>query len=415
MEVSYKHDVAHSFLVIGPEGEVDTRAYPIRMVLGNEIPGLLPCRLQRADGKVLFYYEITARQPLFDIYKKLTHGELKNIYLEFLRIFGELDMYLLDTGQLLLDPEYIYLDKEDNTLYLCYLPGYDKPAGEQLRVFTEYLLTRIEHQDPRGVMLGYGIYRLLVEESFQVEAVSEILNRSEREQEDDPRTPADLVGEETMYTDDQDILPGEADEKGMGRKDLVFLSIGLFLAGGVVAVRQMGYLPDVSLPMMFAVLLGAILLAALMVWKGREKEEEREGGIQDGEEMDWGTEKKGEGERCVPQEEETVVLYKSPAYGCPVLVCEETGQAPPVILDRDMVVIGKMEGVTDVRLDRPAISRIHARIQKKEQGYWIADLDSKNGTFVNGKKLEKEEERLLQAEDLVVFADMSYRFRDPVG
>ena len=109
MEVSYKHDVAHSFLVIGPEGEVDTRAYPIRMVLGNEIPGLLPCRLQRADGKVLFYYEITARQPLFDIYKKLTHGELKNIYLEFLRIFGELDMYLLDTGQLLLDPEYIYL------------------------------------------------------------------------------------------------------------------------------------------------------------------------------------------------------------------------------------------------------------------------------------------------------------------
>ena len=198
MEVSYKHDVAHSFLVIGPEGEVDTRAYPIRMVLGNEIPGLLPCRLQRADGKVLFYYEITARQPLFDIYKKLTHGELKNIYLEFLRIFGELDMYLLDTGQLLLDPEYIYLDKEDNTLYLCYLPGYDKPAGEQLRVFTEYLLTRIEHQDPRGVMLGYGIYRLLVEESFQVEAVSEILNRSEREQEDDPRTPADLVGEETM-------------------------------------------------------------------------------------------------------------------------------------------------------------------------------------------------------------------------
>lgn len=414
MEVSYKHDVAHSFLVIRPEGEVDTKAYPIRMVLGNEIPGLLPCRLQKADGKVLFYYEITARQQIFDVYQKLTYGELKNIYLELLRIFGELDMYLLDARQLLLESGYIYMDKGDRTLCLCYLPGYDKPIGEQLRVFTEYLLTRIEHQDQKGVMLGYGVYRLLVEESFQMETVSEILNRSEREQVEEPKPPLDLAGEEAVYSHTQDTLSEEAEEKGTGRKDLIFLSIGLFLAGGFVVSRQMGYFLDVSLTILLMVLLGVLLLAALIVWKGRKKEEREGGEIGYGEEPDWGTQEHGKGAVCVSQEEETVVLYRSPVCDCPMLVCEETGQAPPVILDRDMIVIGKMDGVTDVRLDRPGVSRIHARIQKKEEGYWIADLDSKNGTFVNGKRLEKEEERLLHAEDLVVFADMSYRFREPV-
>ena len=69
-----------------------------------------------------------------------------------------------------------------------------------------------------------------------------------------------------------------------------------------------------------------------------------------------------------------------------------------------------MDGVSDVLLDSPSISRIHARIQKKGDGYWIADLDSKNGTFVNGKKLGHGEEYLLQEDDLVVFADIGYRF-----
>ncbi len=93
-----------------------------------------------------------------------------------------------------------------------------------------------------------------------------------------------------------------------------------------------------------------------------------------------------------------------------MLVCEENGQAPPIILNREMIVVGKMDGVSDVLLDWPAISRVQARIQKREEGYWIADLNSRNGTFVNGRRLEKEEEHLLQSEDQVTFADISYRF-----
>ncbi len=108
--------------------------------------------------------------------------------------------------------------------------------------------------------------------------------------------------------------------------------------------------------------------------------------------------------------EETVVLYRNPEYEYPVLVCEEPGQAPPIVLNREMLIIGKVDGVSDVLLNRVSVSRVHAKICKKDNEYWISDLNSKNGTFINGKKLEKEEEYPLQSEDQVVFADVCYRF-----
>lgn len=413
MEVTYKHDVTHASLVIQPDGEVDTRAYPLRMILGNRIPGLLPCRLQKADGKVLLYYEITALQKIFDVYEKLAYGELKNIYLGLLKIFEQMDAYLLDAGHLLLEPEYVYLDKGEGTIYLCYLPGPGRPIWEQLQDLTECLLPRIEHQDLRGVRLGYGLYRLLMEDDLQMDAVGGLIRRSEEEErEKDGGGPVDSPEEEEMHTEVPKMPEKEPGGYRERRKDLILLLVGFLFISGSVVIRRMGYLGDISLPVLLIGLFCGILLASLAVWNGKRKEDRRDignkGVWENDEYREDDEEQESEGE---PSEgEETAVLYRDPGYVYPALVCEEAGQAPPIILKRDMIVVGKMDGVSDVLLDRPDISHVHARIRKREEGYWIADLDSRNGTFVNGKRLEKEDEHLLQSEDRVTFADISYRF-----
>ncbi len=413
MEVTYKYDVTHGSLVIRPDGEVDTRAYPLRMVLGNQIPGLLPCRLQKADGNVFLYYEITALQKVFDVYEKLSYEELKSIYLGLLKVFEQMDAYLLDAGHLILEPEYIYLDKGDSRICLCYLPGPGRPIREQLRSFTEYLLPRIEHQDQRGVRLGYGLYRLLMEEDLQMDAIGALIRKSEEEEkEKDVRPSEDDQGGEKMHKEAR-----EAPERGHGRyreirKDLVLLLAGVLLIGGFVVVRRLGYLGDISLPMLLIFLFCGILLAALVVWngkrKGHEREKEDRGAWENDEYREDDERQENEGE--LSKGEESVILCRPSGSEHPMLVCEENGQAPPIILNREMIVVGKMDGVSDVLLDWPAISRVQARIQKREEGYWIADLNSRNGTFVNGRRLEKEEEHLLQSEDQVTFADISYRF-----
>ena len=107
MEISYKQDMAHSFLVIGPEGEVDMKAYPLRMVLGNAIPGLLSCKPQKADGKVLFYYDVTARQRFLDAYEKFGYNELKALCQGFLKIFEQMNQHFAFTGFIQLHMETI--------------------------------------------------------------------------------------------------------------------------------------------------------------------------------------------------------------------------------------------------------------------------------------------------------------------
>ena len=56
----------------------------------------------------------------------------------------------------------------------------------------------------------------------------------------------------------------------------------------------------------------------------------------------------------------------------------------------------------------PTISRIHAKIEKREQGYFLTDLNSTNGTFVNDRLLDVNETVLLAIGDVVRFADVEY-------
>lgn len=388
MEVSYKQDATHSFLVMRPQEKVDTKAYPLRMILGNSIPGLLPCKLQKADGNVLFYYDVTARRKVMDAYQKLGYQELKGLYQGFLKIFEQMDKYLLDGDQLILDPEYIYLDRIEGEVCLCYFPGYGKPVREQLRCLTEYLLPCIDHEDSRGVTLGYGLYRMLVEDGFQMEAVGALLSKSERASEELP-SDGGVPDEEQAHRDEEGETQKDKKEGGsLWVKEAVFLASGLSVIGAVIFVRRMGYLSAVTLPMMLAFVFGVILAAALLAAGNKNREE-------------------------LPQEQMGEAQENEEASGkcdCAMLVCEKPGQAPPIILNHDMVVVGGVEGAADALLDWPSISRPHARIQKKGQEYWIADMNSKNGTFVNGKKLEAEEERPLQPKDQVAFADINYRF-----
>ena len=87
----------------------------------------------------------------------------------------------MNTDQLVLQPEYIYMDAERKKVYFCCLPGYQKEIQGQLRGLTEYILPKLDHEDNQAVMLGYGIYRKALEPGFQLEVVKEAIYQKEDE------------------------------------------------------------------------------------------------------------------------------------------------------------------------------------------------------------------------------------------
>jgi pSer/pThr/pTyr-binding forkhead associated (FHA) protein len=87
-------------------------------------------------------------------------------------------------------------------------------------------------------------------------------------------------------------------------------------------------------------------------------------------------------------------------YGSPVLLALDWNGA------HDELVIGR-NPVCDIVLSGPAVSRQHARLNFRD-GIWILqDLDSTNGTVVNGAlvgrcKLQPGDRVIIGAEQLIV-------------
>ena len=64
-------------------------------------------------------------------------------------------------------------------------------------------------------------------------------------------------------------------------------------------------------------------------------------------------------------------------------------------------LIGRDDCCDIVLSEDSLVSRRHALIEFSQGEYLIKDLNSTNGTFVNGKPLQKMEKRLLAAGDVV--------------
>ena len=76
------------------------------------------------------------------------------------------------------------------------------------------------------------------------------------------------------------------------------------------------------------------------------------------------------------------------------------------------ITIGKAQAYSDIVLGDPSVSRVHARIYKGEDGcIEIRDLNSTNGTWINGMRLEPNEKRRVQRGDEVRFGSLEYEYR----
>lgn len=78
--------------------------------------------------------------------------------------------------------------------------------------------------------------------------------------------------------------------------------------------------------------------------------------------------------------------------------------------DKEVLTVGR-DSANDLIIDHRLASRRHARFERDEAGFYIRDLDSTNGTYVNGERLYGA--HLLRNQDQIVIADTIITFQDP--
>ena len=500
----YKRDMSQNYLILPMQPETDPDTYQTRMLLTHAVPGLLGCTIQHVDGVGRFYYDITSRCSLAELFenRQLEYGDLKLIFGGFIQVMEGIAEYLMSASSLVLEPEYIFADAEKKRLTFCYLPGYDQEIRMQFQKLTEYILPKLDHKDPEGVMLGYGVYRRALEDTFHLEHIKEELYRNgsgamqekkepggfQPDRESQPRMQVQNFAFEKRADSDSRHEEGAALAGGeeaeplppwqTGRqveKEPVQDKYGLLIrilmgAAGVILLlvaailKQMGYLSGIStealLGGMTALMAGGALIAQILSKRrpreegGETKRESKKRKSKANIRLDSGMElrenpqpweeadpaalkKSGRPKsagaeamadfnpgRLMPQPEskkpapavtpgaimETVVLTAANLHGPAALVSREPGELPTIYLSEELTVIGKLENAADAVIDLPTVSRVHAKIRRQDDEYYLSDLNSRNGTTVNGHVLSSQEQWCLADQDEVDFASARYLF-----
>lgn len=353
----------------------EEKKYQYCILSRGGIRGLLPCSLRYINGLAYLYYDISSRQNVAQLFnaRSIGRGWIKDFIWGMKQIGQELERFLLDIHNIVWYPEQVFQELESNTFIFLYIPYY---KGENsFASFLEFLVEHIDYDDEVLVECVYHMYEQY-EKSGEVYLQAQIFEDVKRLNEvgsgEENRMVSDSLGENNLKTGNQP----EACKVPESRK------------------------------------------RSFSIFEGRKRKnrEQREDyrqsmhrtmeGCAVAEEITYGESEYGQTEYgqtvYVEIKEEDQVKIRGIYAPDGNLLCS---------LDKPVITIGKKREEADLVLENASVSRIHARILKEKEYYYLEDLNSTNGTFKNGLRLQPYEKRRLEEGDDIRCGRVLFVFR----
>ena len=91
-----------------------------KMVLHNKLPGLLEVERRQIDESFKYYYDVTNKISLREIFSKseISAKKIEFIISSIIKIIQDAMEFLLEQDNFILLPDYIYLDSSRESVYL---------------------------------------------------------------------------------------------------------------------------------------------------------------------------------------------------------------------------------------------------------------------------------------------------------
>ena len=378
MQVEYRKEWMDTYLWVQPE-QMPEESYVEQMLVHNPGEGRLDFSRQEKEGETYFCYKITGKKALNSIYAVVPIGErqIRGILKQLFDVLENGKEYLLSEEDFLLSPKYIFATFPQMELEFCYVPGYGVPLKEQLEGLFEYLLNRVDYEDKQAVNLLYDCYMFCMKEKGGLAEIKKLLAQEERE------------GPATRILS----LPAQINQTAEVKQVQVVRPLPVSVSGKTVKYPE----PEEILEKKSASSYVSWLTEHLFPWKKREPALVAEQAEYRAEPM---AEKTVEPVRRVEPEEaseRTMLLCAVKRPEEPELVCEQTGEV--VLLTKFPFYLGSATEYADFVPPGEGVSRIHCCISKKENNYYLSDLNSTNGTYLNKQEVTPGKDALLSAND----------------
>lgn len=375
MEITYRRNLHRSYMCI-EEPEKAIEEHEMMILKNYDVPRILPLQIMIQDGKVQYWFEITGKQQLKDYLggKSIGMEFLKKMLFSLEELCRKLPEYMLREERIFLREEFLYVDLVDETIYFTYLPFWCGDFPEEFQRWMEEILKGIDHQDRKCTQTAYDLYEKVRQGN---RSIRELLNTQKWSEE-----PLILQKKiEGKASEPKYVNAVEAEEKE----------------------NIAGKIPWDKIKTVCLEVKENIEEKCMKFVKKKEKEKPTlRTASPDIEEM-------------YPQKEEPI--------GNPteLLVCDEERMDGRLVyqgrngcrdfrIEKEEFLIGRSAQQADGRIETDGISRVHAKISRREGNYYIEDLNSTNGTYLNGELLEYHKDRKLEKDDKVRFGVEEYVF-----
>lgn len=459
--IEFKRENGRNYILLPRNPELED--YREKMLLSINLEHLLKIDIRNMDGVSNYYYDMMTAPSLKHIaaVRDLKGEEIRAVLMGITKLIDELNEYLLLPSQLILLPECVSISKDESTVKFCYYPQMDEETNTFMEL-AEFLMQHTDHSDEMARKLSYGYFGKASEGEINPKQLLELNNNSEGFSvysqinetgfEEDEKSAS--VDAEKLHQFDEDFR--EYDNPGGQIKDVkkynVIAGIALLLiiaesaAVGFLYINPaytQGFGNSLKVIIGTGLFIFAVEICVIiycMVLKIKQKETGQNDGLKEGLSSEFtGNNLKNtaedfgevnhtandfgdDGKNYKPDDksdyksdyeeddEGTVLLTEIMEKGNPVLTGKINDENIRIEINKNPFVIGASAQKADGVVRAVGISRIHAVIKGDGEVFNIIDMNSTNGTFVNGEILNGTKEVRLKNGDRLRFANTEFTF-----
>lgn len=367
----------------------EEKRYQYCIIGRGGIKGLLSCSLRYINGKSFLYYDITSKQNIVQIYSKrsMSRQWVKDFMWNLQQIREELSRFLLDEQNVLWYPQQIYQDVETNVFSLLYIPYYagDNGFGNLL----EFMVEHIDYEDDKLVECVYKMY-----EQFEAGGQNYLQSQIFQDVEMLENVSEDISSDKVLSA--ERVLPVEGilpTEKEIFAEEIIAIERETNRESNLIKQPKKGF---------------GNLFKNMRRKDKQVRDDYREAmqpamaGYAVAEDVSYEDEEWGK-----------TVFIQAPAVNREKKYCLYTMDGRMLArLEKESLTIGKRKEEVDIVLEDISVSRMHARIIREGDFMCLVDLNSTNGTYKNGVRLQPYEKRKLEAEDEIIIGSKCLIFKE---
>jgi len=109
-------------------------------------------------------------------------------------------------------------------------------------------------------------------------------------------------------------------------------------------------------------------------------------------------------------EQDRTVILNMGSLDIPYLKRINGNITETIFIKKFPFMLGRLEGQVDYCVKNPAVGKLHAEITKTDDGYFISDMNSRNGTMINGERVEPIKENLIKNGDRITLGNEEFLF-----